>query len=259
MAARKMQIDFGLMSLACRRESAVQAKTELKNLCVGQEGYEAHPPTPLKQDPSYCPGCGPILDRGALVKGHGSGESWTIVSAEDQAALAEVKFTGSNSTSLSLVVHPAGEFLGATETGEAVYYVWPEESSADHYALLAKVIEAHPELAFAGLFSLSTGGENKLWLVRAREGVLILEQRTREQSLKPAPEVTGTVNDALLGMVEATLDKFVVPYDATAYEDAYETAVKAAVASGVTSDGATPVAKSSDEDLMAKLSALAGK
>lgn len=255
MASRKMKVGFGLMNLACRREGAVQAATELKNLCVGQSGKDAHAPTALKQDPSKCPECGDV-DRDTLVKGHGSAGAWTIVSAEDQAALEDVKFKGADSVTLNLVPHPSAEFLGRTDVGDGLYYVWPEKEAAEHYALLVKVIDSHPELAFVGLFALSAAGQNKLWHLRVREGVIVMEERTREQALKPLPDLPeGAVNEALLGMVEATLDKFVVPYDASAYEDAYETAVQAAVAAGTTPEGTSVAA--SDADIMAKLAELA--
>jgi len=260
MAARKMKIEFGLMNLACRRESAVETQVELKNLCVGQEGKDAHGPTPLKQDPSYCPTCGEV-DKDLIVKGHGSGSSWTVLTAEQAAALAEQKVEFGEHTSLKLVAHPAGEFLGATETGGAVYYVWPEPTDVDHYALLTRLIGSHPELAFTGLLSLSTGGRAKLWLLRVRDNVLVLEERVREQAKKPAPVVEGEVNEKLLAMMEGALEAFTEPYDAEGYEDRYETAVKAAVEAGVhvEGDAATVVAKPSDEDLMAKLAALGGK
>ena len=77
--------------------------------------------------------------------------------------------------------------------------------------------------------------------------------------MKAAPEVTGTANEALLGMVEQTLSAFVVPYEAATYEDEYEKALRAAIDSGTTIEAGTSVAKGTDDDIMAKLSALAGK
>jgi non-homologous end joining protein Ku len=253
-----MRIEFGLIGIACRRESAVESPPELKNLCVGQEGKEAHGPTPLKQDPSYCVTCGPV-EKDRLVKGHGSGTTWTVLSTEEVDALSEVKAEFGEHVSLKLVAHPAAEFLTATETGENVYYVTPEPTDVDHYALLAALVAKHPELAFTGLLSLSTGGKAKLWLLRSVEGVLILEQRVPETSRKPAPAVTGTVNEALLAMVEGALaEHFVTEYSAEAYEDRYTTALTAALGAGTATDSATPVAKTTDDELMAKLAALGG-
>lgn len=259
MAARKMKISFGLMSLDCRRESAREAEVELKPLCIGQAGHDAHPASPLKQDPSYCTACGPDVevDRATLVRGHGSGTTWTVLTAEQVAALAVSKTEFSEHTSLKLVAHPAGEFLGATETGESVYYVTPEPADVDHYALLVRLIDQHSELAFTGLLSLSNGGKAKLFWLRTREGVLVLEQRTREQSMKPTPAVEGSVNEKLLAMMEGALEAFVEPYSADDYEDRYATAVSQALGAGVDTETGTPVAKSSDEDLMTKLAALA--
>jgi non-homologous end joining protein Ku len=259
MAQRKMKIEFGLINLDCRRESAATSTVELKNLCTGQEGKDAHGPMPLKQDPSYCTACG-VVDKDRIVKGHGSGSSWTVLTAEAVAALSEQKVEFGEHVSLKIVAHPAGEFLGATETGEGVYYVTPEPVDINHYALLTKLIEKHPELAFTGLLSLSTG-RAKLWLLRVREGVLVLEERVREQSMKPTPTVEGEVNEKLLAMVEGSLEHFIAPYDAEEYEDRYETAVLGAIGAGQTieGEGATVVAKATDDDLMAKFAALGGK
>lgn len=257
MAARKMKIEFGLMNIDCRRESAVQTSVELKSLCVGQEGKDAHPPTPLKQDPSYCATCGPV-DRDHLVKGHGSGTTWTVLSADQVSALSEKKHEFSEHTSLKIIAHQAGEFLAATTVGSHTYYVTPEATDAAHYALLVRLIEAHPELTFAGLLSLSTGGDAYLWSLRVHEGVLVLEERIRPEALKPAPQVEGEVNEQLLAMVETSLGMFIAPFDVSTYEDKYAAALNSALAEGqtVSTDSATPVVKQSDDDLMAKLAAL---
>lgn len=259
MAARKMTIEFGLMNLACRRESAVLADRKLTNLCTGQEGFEPHGPTPLRQDPSFCPTCGHV-DRDTLVKGEGSGSTWAVLEAEAIEALSEKAVEFSEHTSLKLIVHPAEQFLAVTAPSGSVYYVTPEPTAADHYALLASVIGNHPELTFTGLLSLSTGGKAKLFALSVRDGVLVLEERVREQSLKPAPEVTGTINEALLGMVETTLDQFVIDYDPIAYEDKYATVLASVLASAevVSTDSATSVPTQGDADIMAKLAALKG-
>lgn len=257
MAARKMKIEFGLIGVACRRESAVDTPVELKPLCIGQKDEGPHAPMPLKQDPSYCVECGEV-DRTTLVRGHGSGQAWTVLSDEQVEALAKTKVEFGEHTTLRLVAHPAAEFLTATETGESVYYVTPEPTDGDHYALLVALIERHPELAFTGLLSLSTGGKAKLWLLRVVDGVLVLEHRVREQSRKPAPEVAGEVNEKLLAMVEGALEHFTEPYRTDDYEDHYETALRTALGAATTTEGATSVAKPTDEDLMAKLAALGG-
>lgn len=259
MAALKMKIEFGLMNLACRREGAVEEGVKLKNLCIGPE-KNAHDPSPLKQDPSYCPVCGPVSEAGRVVRGHGSKDTWTVLSTEQVEALNDQKQEFAERESLKLVAHPAAEFLTATAPGAGVYYVTPEPTEADRYALLVRLIERHPELTFAGLLSISKGGKAKLWSLTVREGVLVLTERVREQALKPAPVVAGEPNEKLLAMVEGALDAFTTPYSAEDYEDRYEAAVREAVASGeaVTSEGATSVA-STDEELMSKLAALGGE
>lgn len=261
MAQRNLMLKFGLIAIPCKTETAIEAEIAMSNLCVGQPGHEPHEATPVKA-PTTCEACGPITDRTALVKGVKAGQTYTLINQEDVAA-KKVEFAAEYKGVLDLIPHPADEFMAATAQGDTLHYVTPADAGgADHYQLIVKLVQDHPELVFAGLHTpVSKTG---LYMLRVRDGVLVLESRTRGQAVKATPSVGGAVNDALYQMLEALLDQFVQPYDAEKYEDRYKAAMEKMLAESsdvVTAAGkeATPVATVTDEDLMTKLRALKGQ
>lgn len=261
MAARKITVGFGLMSIPGRMDGAVEQEEALPNLCKGQPGHDEHDPKPLKA-PRVCEKCGPIVENSVLVKGRKSGSTYTIVEQEPIKEARE-EFTRAYLDKIDLVPHPAGPFLAATAPGDKTYYITPEDAGgADHYQLLVRLIEAHPELVFVGLHAMkSASPRTHLWLMQVRDGVLVMQKRVREQALKAAPSVGGTVNEALYAVLDATLDQFVVDYDPETYEDGYALAVAKMIEEGeqVTVDEAKATAapvKMSDDELIEKLAKL---
>lgn len=260
--AVKITVQLGLVSVFCKSEGAIDKPEPPKNLCVGQPGKEAHSPSP-QMAPATCGTCGPITDTSAIVKGFKQGDgTFAIVTQED---VTEAKETYSNEylKKLNLVPHPAQQFLADTGPGDTLNFLTPADAgSADHYQLLVKLIESHPELVFASLHTPRSA--TALFMLRVKDGVLMMEKRTRTQNLKPAPSVGGTVNEMLFAQLDGMLPMFVADYDPAAYEDKYVSALADMIATAeqVTPTGtatAAPVMKISDDELMVKLQALAAK
>ncbi len=257
MPARKVTVQFGLLSIPAKLEKATETKPSYVNMCEGQPGHDPHPALPVKM-PKTCAVCDEIVDHTVLVKGVKQGSTYAKV---DQTAMAEAKaeYAKDYKGVVNLIAHPMAEFQANTAPGESINYVIPEsDAAAGHYQLLRKLVENHPELAFASLYT-PVSATNLFWLT-VREGVLVLQQRVRTQELKPVPSIGGDVNDQLFGLLEATLEA--TPYDPAAYEDKYAVAVQALAdaAEVVTIEGAAAPAKpvlQSDDDLLAKLQALA--
>lgn len=222
MASRNAHIQLGLMNLAVKLEVAVEKPVSFSNLCPGQPGHEPHDPSPLRM-PKRCDQCGDITDTTVLVKGIKQGKSYVVVSQEEVAEQKE-KFSAEYKGVLDLVPHPAQDFLTATAPGESIHYVTPaDQAGANVYQMLVKLVAEHSDVAFAALYTpVSVTG---LYMLAVRNGVLVLEQRTRTQALKPAPSVGGKVDDQLYKMLAATMDALMLPYDADAYEDGYAKAV----------------------------------
>lgn len=262
MAARNINVVFGLLTIAGKSDVATVTTPSLAYLCVGQPGHPEHDPIP-RTAPYTCSACGPITDNEVLKRGVKSGSTYTLVDAEE-AAEAKAEYGKAYKGTLNVVPHPAQEFLTSTGEGKTLHYIVPAEASAaGHYQLMVKLITDHPELAFAGLYTPMSA--TSLYHLTVREGVLVLAQRTREQNMKPVPSVGGEVNDGLYAMLEGALDSFVTAYDPAAYESEYEAKLTELIEAGETislSGDAKPEALrsiASDEDLMAQLAALQKK
>jgi non-homologous end joining protein Ku len=263
--ARNITINYGLLSVAAKYEPANLRAESMVNLCVGQPGHPQHDASPLTM-PKHCTACGPIVDFDVIVKGIKTGEGYAVVTQQEVADAKKLnveQFKGK----IDIVPFTSTEFLTATGQGASLQYVTPVKGSEDHYQLLLKLISEHPELTFAGQYTpVSKAGLYRLTVRTAATGeaCLVMEERTREQSMKPVPETSGDVNDALFGLLEATLDKMEQPYDPALFEDTYAVAVAqmALDASDMVNVKAGTVEKSavvkvSDADLAAKLKALA--
>lgn len=249
---------FGLMSVTVKPDVAKISTPSLAYLCTGQPGHDEHAPSPRRQPP-VCEVCGPITDATVLKRGVKSGRTYTLVDGE-AAVEAKESYASTYTAALSIVPHPAVDFLAETGQGDTVHYLTPTDASqADHYALLAKLIGEHPELAFVGLYTPSTA--TSLYHLTVRDGVIVMLKRTREQQMKPLPSVGGNVNGALYDMLDGTLGMFVTDYDPADYEDTYASTVIDLIAAGesVSIEGATVAPTVSDDDLMAKLAALGAK
>ncbi|GAB3863511.1 hypothetical protein GCM10028801_31310 [Nocardioides maradonensis] len=257
MAARHITLTLGLMSLTVNKESAIEKPVQMSNLCTGRPGAH-HDPSPLRA-PRACDHCGTLTGDEDIVKGIKEGGTYRIIQP-DEIQKAKAEYTQAYKGGIKLVAHPADEFLRATSEGGSTYYLTPTSGGdlADQYQLLVALIGKHPELVFAGLHTpVSVTG---LYMISVRDGVLVMQERVREQAIKPAPSVGGEVNETMYGLLDAMLGQLTTDYDAEAYEDRYAVALERMIADAdkvqVESDTtATGVVVSNDE-LMKKLAAL---
>jgi DNA end-binding protein Ku len=255
--AKGVALSVGLIGVTIRVESAVNKAESFTTLCVGQSG-KAHDPTPIKM-PRKCESCGEIADYSTLAKGRKSSDGYVVVTADEVAALKvdDERYK----KSISLVPHPADEVYGATAQGDKLYQLHPD-GDADRYALIGRLIDAHPEFAFLTLYTVRSRAS--LYVARVKDGVVLLEERVRHENLKPLPQLDGAVNEALLGMAEQLLGTMATPFDPESYADGYQRALdeliasRDAVAAGASPELATVTPlHQSDDELMAKLAALA--
>lgn len=263
MAARNIVLKFGeLVSIPLKKENAIQATTEVKNLCVGQPGKPEHAPS-LRKAPLTCEHCDLITDTSLNVKGVAMPDGTFALVDTDDVTEAKASFSDGYKGVIDLVAHPAGAFLAATGPGDSIAYLYPpSDAVAGQYATIVAFIEAHPELAFVGLNT--PGTVTALFQVSVRGGILVMEKRTRSQSLVPARPIEAEPMAKLLMFLDMTLEDSLTEYDPDAYEDKYQTAL-AELAEASTdivsidegSASSTPVQKGlSDADMVAKLAAL---
>lgn len=259
MPLRNIIVSMGLVTFPAKLDVARESKPETRNLCVGQPGKPAHDPTLLKQ-PSMCPECEEITDRSVLVKGVKQGNAYAIIN-QDDVKEAKADTSALYKGKIDLIGCPASEFLAKTAAGKSLYYVHPTPGTEDNYQMVRQLVEKHPEVSFNGYYTpVSAAG---LYVLTARGGVLCMEERTNEQGLKALPTIGGTVGP-MYDLLEAVLDKMVVPYDPDVYEDKYalklaELALNAtdSVTVSTGTKATTPLAAVPDTDLAEKLRALA--
>lgn len=257
MAARNITLSLGMVAMALKSEVAVEKPPETRNMCVGQPGQKAHDAM-LIVAPKSCTACGDITDYAALVKGVKQGSSYAILQQEDVAEAKE-EYSQQYKGVLNIVAHPAAQFLAETAPGDTLHYLTPADTATENrYKVMVKLVESHPELVFASLHTPSSA--TALFMLGVRDGVLVMEKRTRSQALKPTPSVGGEVNDAMYAQIEGMLPLFVTDYDADAYEDKYATALAELIANAETvTSGTETTAKTkapatvTDEELLAKL------
>lgn len=269
MPARNISLQYMLLSIPAKLSKATEGKESNTNLCVGQPAHETHDPKPLTR-PATCTECGPIVDWEALKTGVKQGSTYAVVEKSDIAE-AKAEFTKQYKDVMNFVAHPAGAFLAQTAPGDKINYAIPASKQpcmsgckgcpVCRYQLLVRLVAENPDVAFVSLYTpVSVTG---LYVLSARDGVLVLEERVRTQSLKAAPEIAEAAEfkDKFYAMLEGSLE--VEPYDPEDYEDKYAAAVreladKAEQIVSVTTE-AKPTAITSvqsDEEIMAKMAAL---
>lgn len=253
-ARKGLTLAFGLISTQVRLTGAVEKDTtpRLNTLCVGTEKGTEHPPAPIKQA-NTCAECGLLEDKTVLKKGRAAGDGYVVVDAED-ITNARTETGAEYKKSIKFTAHPAGEVIDNTAPNGTLYYLAPE-AGADAYTLLRDLILQHPEVAFVGLYTVSS--RVGMYVARVHGDAIVLEGRYRESELKASPEFDQTpANPQLFGMAEQFLESMVTEFDPDSYADSYAEAIKAMLEVG------TPVAGLPSEetpaagvDLMAALQA----
>jgi hypothetical protein len=264
MAARNITLQFAeIVSIALKKEGAIDKDSGFLNLCVGGHGdLPEHAPTPRKA-PYTCPTCGPLPpgDQG-IVKGKAVDGGYAILTPEEIAD-AKSDYGDGYKGAINLVAHPAAEFLAATAPGDSVSYLTPASDAViNQYATIVAFIESHPELVFVGLNNPQS--VTALFQVTARNGVLVMEKRVRSERLKPVPKFDGQPMAKLLAFLDMVLEDEAVlkPYKALDYADQYAATIAelASEASRLVeieeNVPSTFVRGTSDADLLDKLNAL---
>ena len=259
--AKGVSLSLGLIGGATVRVEAAKERAEsFKTLCVGQNGT-AHAPSTVSYTKT-CPTCGPITDHSTLKKGKPSGDGFIVV---EESEIKQLKDTHAAAfkKSITLTPHPAEQVATSTAQGEKLYYLVPE-SGDDRYALLATLIEEHPEYAFMLMWTARSVAT--MYVARVADGVITLEERVHQSHLKARPTVTATPDAALLAMATQVLGAMVKDFDPVTYEDGYATALSNLLASreamaggAVAAPTTTSVIPDANAELIAALAALVNK
>ncbi len=256
--AKGVSLSLGLIGGATVRVEAAKERAEsFKTLCVGQGGT-SHAPSTITYAKT-CPTCGPITDHSTLKKGRPSGDGFIVV---EESEIKQLKDTHSAAFKkvISLTPHPADQVATSTAQGEKLYYLVPE-SGNDRYALLAQLIEDHPEYAFMLMWTARSVAT--MYVARVTDGVIVLEERVHQSHLKARPVVDATPDAALMAMASQVLPAMTKDFDPVTYEDGYATALNDLLTSRETTTGGTvattsapSVVPDANAELIAALAAL---
>lgn len=255
--AKNVTLSLGLISATVRLESAMTTSESFKTTCAGQEGHPAHPLAAIKMPKQCTVGCGELPFNAKLGKAREVGGQLVPVTDEEIKA-AKAASDDLYKGKIELVPHNAEDVLTTTGQGEKLYQLIPE---GGQYALLCRLVTAHPELAFTAMYTVKTRAA--MYVLRAVKGVLLAEERVVQGGtgrMKPLPQLATDVNEQLVAMAEAFLTDLVAPFNAANYEDGYLKAIAEIVngREGVPVEKlatVTPI-RQSDDDLMAALAAL---
>src|SRR5688572_13306240 len=212
MAARSIAsatISFGLVSVPVNVYSSSESKASvsfnmLHKDCGGR----------LKQHYT-CTKDNELVTRDNTVKGYEfAKDQYVILTPEELKALEE------KATSTIDIV----EFVPMTEVDrvylEKVYYLGPDKGGDRAYRLLVEALKTSGK---AALGQHAARGQQHLVLLRAREGVLVMEQLHYADEIRPPSEVpvpNGDVKDAELKLAMMLIDQTAnETFEPTKYKD----------------------------------------
>lgn len=258
----KARLSLGLVDVAVRIEAARDSSSEIKSVSVCTGIDTPHEPTKVRA-PYVCDVCGPEHDvRRTVKKGVPTDDGYVIVTAEEVATLKKDTVEAFKKQ-IVMGVHPADEVDQGTQQGKALYYVVPESDSDNPgYALLRDMVAKHSELAFCAMFTpRSVAG---LYRLRVVGGVLVMEERTKQGTLKPLPAIDAESRDGYIDMMEQVLPGLTTEFLPSQYVSAYDDKLRELVASREASDltqttTVTPVATAGDDKVLAALAAMLPK
>ncbi len=224
--AKDVTLSLGLLTCQVSMLSALEPAVSNTNVCTGAGEHKEHSATKISVK-STCSVCGDMAYTD-IKKARQVGDAFVLLDAEE---LAEA---GADATrfkkAAGLTAHPAGEVDLNTVTGEKLYYLKPQTGSEPVYAVLFQLVQAHPELSFLTQWAPRT--KAAMFALKAFNGVLCLQERTRQENVRQAPEVTTEAPEQMLALAEQVLaiPGLVQPFDAASYADTFEQKIAEIVA-----------------------------
>ncbi len=257
-AVRKgIELSVGLFTTIVAIDAAESRPPAPATVCLGQPGHDPHDPSPGRK-PHTCDICGPIVDYGRTAKALKTGDSWSIVDADD---IAEIKADLAKPfLNPKFRPSPRSQVDPAVTDDDKFYYLTPT-AAGSRYANIRSMVKARPDLAFLGLFTPTTRSQASLFELAVRDDVLVLVERRLLSGLKDLP-VVNVVPDEYEADGVAGIDALVVDFDESTYDLGYATRIAAAFeASGTRVDiagttKATPTLVVDDTELGAELKRL---
>jgi DNA end-binding protein Ku len=139
-----------------------------------------------------------------------------LLSDEEQEAV-KAEALAFHEVPIELTPHPTLDVLAKTLRGERTYYLAPDASTAEHYAVMVAALKAHPELTL--LCRLTLKSALSMFALRVFGDVLVLEQLVWPADLHTARFVPTAYREGVLPLAEQLLAQLTAPFDPAAYRD----------------------------------------
>lgn len=212
-------LTFGLISTTVHINSAKQTEERFRLVC-----NNGHEPTPIKQ-PKVCPyvaldgvECGPISNPSLLRHMKPNGEL-----VEESVADSLKEDASQFKKKLSLVAYNSGQVQSSTVQGDMLYVLTPQ-ASEEHYHIIATLIAENPDKAFLAQFTPKT--RVGLFVARVNRNVIMLEERTHQERLKPLPLLEPSISDTMMAAGRLMMPAFVNEFDLDTYREKYLAALE---------------------------------
>lgn len=249
MALRKVPIRLGLITVPVKIDGALEGAPSFHTVC-----NTGHAPVRIKQTLA-CPEC-KNADRGSFVKATETDDGkYAIVSAEKLEAATAVPDDVKNT--ITLTAHPAEQVQFAIP-GEKTYFLAPG-TDPNAYALMVRLVEERRDVALLTTFAVRS--KPALYRLGVYQGALTLTEMAYPEAIRPAPENTGVVDEAMAAMASQFLDTITTDYDAASYTDTRSEAIRKVVeaADVVAAGGEAAPTAGEPTDLMAAMAAAIGQ
>lgn len=220
MAAKKVKLSLGLVTMTTRMEPAVDKDGESKDshtVCTGPDNAK-HDPVRVKQSVS-CPSCSTTHSwtGGFAQKGTVRDGKMVVLTDEELAGTSGTAITGKEIPA-TLALHPREKVYAATVASDSVQNIAPDKGSEKHYALLRDALRDNPALVACMIWAPST--KNALWVLEVVDQRIIATKRCWPEDVRPAPAIAPTeLSEAEVRVFGMLVEESVEDFDLSVYSD----------------------------------------
>lgn len=226
MAAKKVTVSVGLVSIAARLEKATDDESSGAHaVCTGTE-ERPHDPARVKMSV----GC-TVCDRthssvfGFTERAVERDGKLVVLTAEELQGAA-----GKPIKQMTLKFHPREKVFGSTVAAEGVHNMTPDKGGEKAYAALRDTLASHPDLVACTVWAPST--KNALWVLEVVDRRIVVSKRCWPEDVRVAPAIPEAQVTALeANMFNQLVEDMVSDFDLLEYADQARHGVNELIAS----------------------------
>ena len=245
MAAKKVTVQVGFVSIKTRFEVAVDKESSGAHaVCTGTTD-EPHDPSRVKQT-TACPVCDITHSShyGFEQRGVERDGKMVVLTAEELAGAKGTPITGNvekGSPPVALAFHPREKVYGSALPAEGVHYMTPDKGGEKAFVLLREAIKSRPESVATIRWAPSS--VNALWVLEVVGEVITVRKLCFPEQVRVAPAVAPVeVSDAEVELFGQLIDTSVTDFDLLEYSDTAKQGVEQLIAERAGDATSIPVA-----------------